>query len=127
MSDNIAQIEKLTAQYCDLLYFADVDLIPICFHNEATVNNIDGHAMIAIDMAGFAERITTRQSPASINEPRDDVIKFIDIASPTTALVKVEVTILHERFFDYLTLLKRDGTWKIISKVFHRFRTNDAA
>ena len=122
MPSDVEKIEKLTRQYFDLLYFADADLIPACFHPEATVNNVDSGELIAIDMAGFAERIKTRQAPASIDEPRDDDLKTIDIASPTTALVKVEVNILYARFFDYLTLLKRDGEWKIISKVFHRVR-----
>jgi len=120
MKDDRAQIEELTQKYCDLLYFGDVDLIPVCFHAEAAVSNVDGDDRIVIDMAGFHDRIRNRQSPASIEEPRDDVVHLIEIFSPTTALVKVEVSILHDRFYDYLTLMKTDGTWKIISKVFHR-------
>ena len=108
MLDDQNRIEDLTAKYCDLLYFGDVDLIPVCFHDEA------------IDMAVFLERIRDRPSPASIDEPRNDIVHMIDQFSPTTAMVKVEVSILGDRFYDYLTLMKRAGTWKIISKVFHR-------
>lgn len=120
MSVDRKQIEDLTAKYCNLLYFGDVDLIPVCFHDEASVSNLNGDEMIAIDMAGFHERIRNRQSPASIDEPRNDIVHLIDQFSPTTAMVKVEISILDDRFYDYLTLMKRAGTWKIISKVFHR-------
>ena len=120
MLDDQNRIEDLTAKYCDLLYFGDVDLIPVCFHDEASVSNLNGDDMIAIDMAVFLERIRDRPSPASIDEPRNDIVHMIDQFSPTTAMVKVEVSILGDRFYDYLTLMKRAGTWKIISKVFHR-------
>ena len=120
MLDDQKQIEDLTAKYCDLLYFGDVDLIPVCFHDEASVSNLNGDEMIAINMAVFLERIRDRPSPASIDEPRNDIVHMIDQFSPTTAMVKVEVSILGDRFYDYLTLMKRAGTWKIISKVFHR-------
>ena len=108
MLDDQNRIEDLTAKYCDLLYFGDVDLIPVCFHDEASVSNLNGDEMITIDMAAFLERIRNRPSPASNDEPRNDIIHMID------------VSILSDRFYDYLTLMKRAGTWKIISKVFHR-------
>ena len=120
MLDDQNRIKDLTAKYCDLLYFGDVDLIPVCFHDEASVSNLNGDEMIAINMAVFLERIRDRPSPASIDEPRNDIVHMIDQFSPTTAMVKVEVSILGDRFYDYLTLMKRAGTWKIISKVFHR-------
>ena len=120
MLDDQNRIEDLTAKYCDLLYFGDVDLIPVCFHDEASVFNLNGDEIIAINMAVFLERIRDRPSPASIDEPRNDIVHMIDQFSPTTAMVKVEVSILGDRFYDYLTLMKRAGTWKIISKVFHR-------
>ena len=120
MLDDQNRIEDLTAKYCDLLYFGDVDLIPVCFHDEASVSNLNGDEIIAINMAVVLERIRDRPSPASIDEPRNDIVHMIDQFSPTTAMVKVEVSILGDRFYDYLTLMKWAGTWKIISKVFHR-------
>lgn len=119
--DELNQIRQLAIKYFDLLYFADVDLIKECFWSEATVNSIESDQIVSIDMDGFAMRLKGRNSPSSINEARIDALKFIEIESPTTALLKVEVQILGDRYHDYLTLMKRSGEWKIITKVFHRF------
>ncbi len=121
MTSNFEKIENLAAKYFDLLYFADTGLIDECFFAEAGVYSIEQDQLVSIDMAGFATRISSRQAPSSIDEPRNDVIKMIEIESPTTALLKVEVNILGDRYHDYLILMKRDNQWKIITKAFHRF------
>jgi len=43
----------------------------------------------------------------------------IDFSGPTTAIAKVECQLPPRYFTDYLTLLKVDGRWQIISKTFH--------
>lgn len=119
--DDWQKINVLTAKYFDLLYFGDTSLINVCFLPEATVNSIENNQVVSIDMKGFRARLKGRPSPASIKEERIDTLKLIEIESPTTALVKVEVRILGGRYHDYLSLMKIDDDWKIISKVFHRF------
>ena len=119
--DDLERIKALTARYFDLLYFGDTDLVDVCFLPEATVNSIENNRVVSIDMDGFRARLKGRPSPASINEQRIDALKVIEIESPTTALLKVEVRILGDRYHDYLSLMKIDDNWKIISKVFHRF------
>lgn len=123
LTDDLAKIEKLVVNYFDLLYFADADLIEKCFFSEATVNSVEQGRLVSIDMEGFAARISSRPSPSSIEEHREDTLKSIEIESPSTAMVKVEVNILGDRYHDYLTLMKQGGDWKIITKVFHKFVT----
>lgn len=122
MNADLEQIQQLLNHYFDLLYFGKTDLIPTCFWPVATVNSVENDQIVSIDMEGFNERLLGRQSPSSINERRIDTLKLIDFESPTTAMVKVEVQILGEKYHDYLTLTKCCDEWKIISKVFHRFK-----
>ncbi len=119
--DELSRINALTTEYFDLLYFGDTSLVDVCFFPEATVNSIENNRVVSIDMNGFKARLKGRPPPASIHEERIDRLKLIEIESPTTALVKVEVRILGNRYHDYLTLMKIEDNWKIISKVFHRF------
>ena len=123
MTDDLAKIEKLVVNYFDLLYFADADLIEKCFFSEATVNSVEQGCLESIDMEGFAARISARPAPSSIKEHREDTLKSIEIESPSTAMVKVEVNILGDRYHDYLTLMKQGSEWRIITKVFHKFIT----
>ena len=120
MTGDFEKIEYLAAKYFDLLYFADTGLIDECFFAEAGVYSIEQGQLGSIDMVGFATRISSRPAPSSIDEPRTDVIKMIEIESPTTALLKVEVNILGDRYPDYLILIKRDSQWKLITKACHR-------
>ncbi len=119
--NELEPISELTRKYFDLLYFGDTDLVDVCFFPEATVNSIENDTVVSIDMDGFKARLKGRPSPSSINEERIDALKLIEIESPTSALIKVEVRILGGRYHDYLTLMKCGNDWKIISKVFHRF------
>ena len=63
--------------------------------------------------------VAARQPPASRNEPRSDEIVAISFAGPVTATARVACAFAGRSFTDCLTLIKLDGRWQIISKVFH--------
>ena len=119
MSDNLVKIENVIRIYLDLLYKGDIGLIDSVFFQEATVSSVSDGKIISINMDGFRERITTRSSPESVGETRQDKIIMIDISSPTTAIVKLECMILKNYYTDNLSLIKVSEKWGIISKVFH--------
>ena len=58
---------------------------------------------------GKAPEITTRLDVLAI--------------TPTTAVVRVDMEkdAIGADYNDYLTLIKIDGTWKVIAKVYHQF------
>ena len=64
------------------------------------------------------EFIRTRLSPASRGQPRYDRIISIDVAAPESAMAKVQLAFGDRFFTDYLSLLRIDGQWRIISKTF---------
>ena len=63
--------------------------------------------------------VDKRASPASRNESRTDRIVSIELAGPVTAFARVECSIAPKFFSDFLTLIKLEGRWQIITKVFH--------
>jgi hypothetical protein len=62
--------------------------------------------------------VAKRVSPASRNEPRRDVIDSIEFAGENTAFARVRCSIGTKDFIDFLTLVRTDGAWRIIAKVF---------
>jgi hypothetical protein len=60
-----------------------------------------------------------RKSAKANGSERRDRIVSIDFSGPGTAFAKVECQIPPRYFTDYLTLLKTDGRWQVISKSFH--------
>ncbi len=119
MNDDYVKILDLLKKYLDLLYTGDTGIIDQLFFPQATVSSVTKNKIISVDMIGFNKRISTRKSPASVGEKREDKILLIDISSPTTAIAKVECMILGNKYTDYLSLIKVHDKWFIISKVFH--------
>lgn len=67
----------------------------------------------------FAEYIAGASGkPAADEANRKRVIESIDVAG-TAASARIILDYPTVRFVDYMTLLKIDGEWKIVSKVFY--------
>jgi hypothetical protein len=62
--------------------------------------------------------VAARQSPASRGEARRDHIDTIELAGDSTAFARVRCSIGSRDFVDFLTLVRTDGRWQIIAKVF---------
>ncbi len=62
--------------------------------------------------------VKTRPSAKSKSLERRDEIVSVDIAGPTMAFVKVKCQIPPRYFHDYLNLLKVDGRWLVVQKVY---------
>ncbi len=63
-------------------------------------------------------RVTGRRPPAADNQKRLDRVLSIDKSGPEAALAKVQIAIGPKLFTDYLNLLRIDGRWQIISKIY---------
>lgn len=65
----------------------------------------------------YVDGVAHRQSPRDLGEPF--LMQVIGIETlGSVALVRTRQQMLGFNYFDYLTLLLRDGQWHIISKVF---------
>jgi hypothetical protein len=69
--------------------------------------------------ADWFKMVEDRKSAKASGSERRDRIVSIDFSGPGTAFAKVECQIPPRYFTDYLTLVKADGRWQVISKTFH--------
>ena len=77
-------------------------------------------------MGAVYARVEARTAPASLGQPRMDRILSIDRSGPESALAKVQLAIGDRFYTDYLTMLKVDGAWRIISKTWTYVPLGDA-
>ncbi len=105
--------------YFEGLYRSDTQLLRRVFHPQALYACATDGTLLALGMGEYMPIVDKRPSPASRGEARTDRILAIEFAGPVTALARVECAILPKRFTDLLTLVKVDGRWQIIAKVFH--------
>lgn len=114
-----AEIRTLLQDYFDGLHFSDVERLGRVFHASAMYACATSGTLQLLDMAAYLPMVAQRPSPAGPGQPREDEIVSIEMAGPVTALARVRCTIAPRRFTDLLTLVRLDGRWQILAKVFH--------
>lgn len=115
----VGELLEAVHNYFDALYNGDADLFARVMHARVRLFSATDRPMVEMDLPAYVELVRNRPSPASRKDPRHDRILSIEIASPTTAHVRVQDAVLPKLFTDDLTFLRVDGEWKIVSKVWH--------
>jgi len=113
------QVEQALGLYFDGLHHSDTARLRQVFHPEAHYFCATTGELLHWDMAQYFPVVDTRPSPASQGHARTDRILSIAFAGPVTAFARLECSIPPKHFTDLLTLVKLQGRWQIVSKVFH--------
>lgn len=113
-----ADVHDLLRQYFDALYYCDLEKLDAVFHPQAIYATADETPLLYRDMPAYRQVIAQRRSPASRNEPRRDYVDSIEFAGDNTALARVRCSIGERDFVDLLSLVRTEGHWSIIAKVF---------
>lgn len=117
--DNEAGIREALRLYFDGLHMSDTGRLAQAFHHEARYVCATDGALVNLGMAEYLPIVAARASPESRGEARRDRVLSIEFAGPVTAAVRVECAIGPKFFTDLLTMIRLDGRWQIIAKVFH--------
>ncbi|WP_294615280.1 nuclear transport factor 2 family protein [uncultured Roseovarius sp.] len=104
--------------YFDGLYHADIERLGHAFHPKAIYATADEVPLLYRTMDEYFPLVAKRVSPASRDEPRRDVIESIEFAGENTAFARVRCSIGTKDFIDFLTLVRTDGEWRIMAKIF---------
>lgn len=119
MAEPMAEITRALQTYFDALHDGDVAKVRAVFLPGAHLYSASDGPLLDIPLEKYVEIVAGRPSPRSRGETRRDRIVSVDMSGPQTALAKVECAIGPKLFTDYLTLLKVDGSWRIIAKAYH--------
>lgn len=118
MTAAFADIEVVLRDYFDALYFCDVAKLQRVFHPKAIYATADESPLLHRTMQEYMPVVAARQSPASRGESRKDYINMIEVAGENTAMARVRCSIGSRDYVDFLTLVRADGRWQIMSKIF---------
>jgi hypothetical protein len=119
MPADFGAISELLQTYFDGLYLSDAERLRRVFHPAARYVCATEEKLVDLGMAEYLPIVAARPSPASRGEARRDRIVGIEFAGPNTAFARVNCAIGPKHFTDFLTLIRTDGAWRIIAKVFH--------
>lgn len=117
MDERVA-IEQAIRTYFDGLHEGDADKLAAVFHETSALTFEHEGRVSIMTRDQWLDAVRARPSPKSKGLARDDAILLLDQSGPATAFVKVKCQIPPRYFTDYLSLLKVDGRWRIVQKVF---------
>ncbi|WP_394749455.1 nuclear transport factor 2 family protein [Spongiimicrobium salis] len=107
-------VEKTLNYYLEGGTNNDFDTLKKAFHNTATMKFIGGEYK-EVNAIDFFKKVM-KPGP---KQNRKTKIASIDI-SGNAAHAKLEIEYATSKVIDYMNLLKVDGQWKIVGKIFYR-------
>jgi hypothetical protein len=117
-TDDRRAIEACIQTYFDGLYEGDADKLGSVFHETSALTWEENGKVAVLPRDAWLDAVRKRPSARSRELVRDDAILMLDQSGPTTAFVKVKCQIPPRYFHDYLNLLKIDGRWSIVQKIY---------
>ena len=110
-------ITKVVQHYIDGARSGRTEDMKPAFHKDATIFGLDGPDLFAGPIKKLFDYLDDENAPAPELKAQLTSIDLVE----TIATVRLELdNWTGIRFSDMFTLLKIDGEWKIINKVFHQ-------
>lgn len=119
MSGAHAEIAALVRTYLDGLYHCDLGRLGAVFHPQALYATAAGEAPLLLKLDEYLPQVAQRDPPARLGAPRHEEVLAIDLAGPATAMVKLRCRFFGRDYVDFLSVVRFDGRWQIVAKVFH--------
>ncbi|MDR0671950.1 MAG: nuclear transport factor 2 family protein [Oscillospiraceae bacterium] len=110
---------QVIRNYQEGTYQADVERLKGVFHEKAVMNGYLGADALLADPSGFIADIGSAPSMASNGDPYQAEVEYIHIEGGVASVTLSETGFRGEgRLVDFFHLIKTDGQWRIISKLF---------
>ncbi|TMU76842.1 nuclear transport factor 2 family protein [Pseudomonas fluorescens] len=105
-------------QYVEGLRIGSAQGVAQAFHKEAVMYGFTNGELLGGPIKNLFDFVEKNGAAPEIST-RLDVLAI----TPTTAVVRVdmETDAIGADYNDYLTLIRIDGAWKVIAKVYHQF------
>jgi hypothetical protein len=118
--DDREELLALLQRYFDGLYRGDVELLAETFHPQARLyGEVNGQVLLR-DLEPYLQIVATRASPQSRAEIQDMQLVALQLDG-AIAHATARCRMLGFDYLDQLGLLKQDGRWSIVSKLYtHR-------
>ncbi|HEY0296061.1 MAG TPA: nuclear transport factor 2 family protein [Bordetella sp.] len=112
------QLLAFAQEYFEVLHTCDVVRAAKIFHPECGLFNVVEGKINFVPGRQYLEILKGRESPRSRGEPVYGKVLTIDQTDENTAFLKVLSSVQPRYFEDYLTLLREDGQWRVVAKVY---------
>jgi hypothetical protein len=115
--DDHRAIATVLRDYFKGLYTGDTALLRTVFHPAAALFGARDGQPYHKGLDAYLDGVAQRASPASLGEPYRMQVLAIDVTHDI-ATARVHVPALGFNYVNYLSLVRRQGGWVIVNKVF---------
>lgn len=113
----ITAIEQLISNYFRGIFHGDVSKLASCFHENCIIyGDIEGADYLK-NIHEYLQGVKNRKSPEELGETFEMNIISVDIMGKI-AVAKLHVPMLGYNYYDYISMTKIDGAWKMVNKLF---------
>ena len=105
--------------YIDGLREGSVETLKQAFHSEATMCGYFGETLMVVPIQGLYDFVGSNPAPAKTGEPFSASVAAIEVAGSVASARITEKSYQGFDFTTFFQLLKIDGRWWIVGKVFN--------
>lgn len=114
-----AAVKKVIQDYIEGTYLANIEKLKSVFHEKAVMNGYLGPDPLLAEPSVFIQDIAGSPSMESKGDPYNAEIESIRIEGNVASVVVSETGFRGDAVLvDFFHLIKTDGAWRIISKLF---------
>lgn len=111
------KITEVITNYFEGVYQGNIEQLKSIFHsNTFFYGDIKGSEYFK-SLNDYLEGVKNRKSPKELEEENKMEITSLEIMGEV-AIAKVHLPMLGYNYYDFLSLTKVDGEWKIVNKIF---------
>ena len=111
-------IQNLLDDYFELIHTQDMSIFNKVFHKDSNLYSSENDELVIRSAELYRSQMEARTSPQDSGNARRDEVLLVDQMSPEVAIAKVKLEMFGGVMHDYLNLLRVDGSWFIISKLY---------
>ena len=115
--DNNKEIKNLINKYFEGIFYGNTSTLETCFSVNANIYGDINSSEYFKSVNEYIKTVKNRKSPNNLSETFKMSIIGIDILGKI-AMVKLHLPMLGFNYYDYLSLFKINGDWKIVNKLF---------
>ncbi len=113
----LEEVQGLIGIYFDGIYTGDVNKLKSVFHYQAFLfGDIKGESYFKTALE-YIDGVQNRKSPKELGEDCGMKITSVELLGDH-AIVKAHLPMLGFNYYDFLSLSKVNGDWKIVNKLF---------
>ncbi len=126
MNERNAELQAIrdaVTLYTEGVHTGDIGMLKKAFHPRAMMYGASSQNVTMVEIQGLYDYIAANEPPAKTGEPHQCFISSIQYAGNAAWVEVIEESLYNNDYTNYLQLLKIEGKWVIVCKVYNATAT----